>query len=52
MMGYIKYFENSGKNMSLLIKDDKVREKYKEIWNAIKYKIGIKFHSDPVYEQK
>ena len=28
MSGYIKYFENSGKNMSFLIKDDEVWEKY------------------------
>ena len=52
MIGYIKYFENGGKNMSFLIKDDEVREKYKEIWNVIKNKIGIKFHSEPIYEQK
>ena len=52
MMGYTKYFENDGKNMSFLIKDDEVREKYKEIWNVIKNKLGIKFHSEPVYEQK
>ena len=26
MSGYIKYFENGGKNMSLLIKDDEVWE--------------------------
>ena len=30
--GCIKYFENSGKNMSFLIKDDEVWEKYKKIW--------------------
>ena len=45
MSGYIKYFENSGKNMSFLIKDDKVWEKCKEIWNVIKNKLGIKFHA-------
>ena len=28
MSGYIKYFENSGKNMSFFIKDDEVWEKY------------------------
>ena len=28
MSGYIKYFENGGKNMSLLIKDDEVWEKF------------------------
>ena len=47
MIGYIKYFENGGKNMSFLIKDDEVREKYEEIWKVIKNKIGIKFHSEP-----
>ena len=26
MMGYIKYFENGGKNMSFLIKDDEVQK--------------------------
>ena len=52
MMAYIKYFENDGKNMSLLIKDGKVREKYEKIWSVIKNKQGIKFHSEPVYEQK
>ena len=52
MSGYIKYFENGGKNMSFLIKDDEVREKYEEIWNVIKNKLGIKFHSEPIYERK
>ena len=52
MSGYIKYFENGGKNMSFLIKDDEVWEKYEEIWNVIKNKLGIKFHSEPVYEKK
>ena len=28
-------FENDGKNMSFLIKDDKVWEKYDEIWDVI-----------------
>ena len=28
MNGYIKYFENGGKNMSFLIKDDEVLNKY------------------------
>ena len=31
MSGYIKYFENGGKNMSFLIKDDEVWEKYENI---------------------
>ena len=52
MNGYIKYFENGGKNMSFLIKNSEVWEKYKEIWEAIKNKLGIKFHSEPIYENK
>ena len=52
MSGYIKYFKNRGKNMSFLIKDDKVWEKYEQIWDVIKNKLGIKFHSKPIYEKK
>ena len=52
MDGYIKYFENGGKNMPFMIKDDKVWVKYDKIWNVIKDKLGIKFHSKPVYEYK
>ena len=35
-----------------MIKDDKVWDKYDKIWNVIKDKLGIKFHSKPVYEYK
>ena len=52
MSGYIKYFENGGKTMSFFIKDDEVWEKYEQIWDVIKNKLGIKFHSEPIYEQK
>ena len=52
MSGYIKYFENGGKSMSFLIKDDEVLEKYDEIWDVIKNKLSIKFHNKPVYDQK
>ena len=50
--GYIKYFDNGGKNMSLSIKNSEVWEKYEEIWNVIKNKLNIKFHSQPIYENK
>ena len=36
MSGYIKYFEYGGKNMSFLIKDDEMWEKYKQICDVIK----------------
>ena len=52
LSGYIKYFENGGKNMSFLIKDDEVWEKYEQIWSLIKNKQGIKFHGKPIYEKK
>ena len=52
MSGYIKYFENGGKNMSFLIKEDEVREKYEQIWDMIKNKLSIKFHSKPIYQRK
>ena len=52
MSGYIKYFETGGKNMSFLIKDDEVWDKYDKIWDVIKNKLNIKFHSEPVYEYK
>ena len=52
MSGYIKYFENRSKNMSFLIKDDEVWDKYDEIWDAIKNKLGIKSDSEPTYEYR
>ena len=52
MTGDIKYFENGGKNMSFLIKDDDVLDEYNEIWNKVKEKLNIKFHSMPIYDEK
>ena len=52
MTGYIKYFENREKNMSFLIKDDDVLDKYNEIWDKIKETLSIKFHSMPVYDKQ
>ena len=52
MSGYIKYFENGVKNMSFMIKNDDVLDKYNEIWNKIEKTLNIKFHSMPVYDEK
>ena len=52
MNGYIKYFENSGKNMSFVIKNDGLLDKYNETWDKITKKLNIKFHSPPVYDEK
>ena len=38
--------------MSLLIEDNEVWDKYDKIWDVIKDKLGIKFHSEPVYEYR
>ena len=50
--GYIKYFENGSKNMSFVIKDDDVLDKYNEFWDMIKTGLNIKFHSMPLYGEK
>ena len=52
MSGYIKYFENSGKNMSFKIEEDSVYLKYAEIWNKVKSILNVKFHSQPIYDDK
>ena len=36
MNRYIKYFDDGGKNMSFVTDDEKVYEKYDEIWNVVK----------------
>ena len=52
MGDYIKHFQNGIKNMSFLIKDDEVWNKFDKTWDGIKDKLGIKFRSEPVYEYK
>ena len=43
MNGYIKYFDDGGKNMSFVTDDEKVYEKYDEIWNVVKRLLKLKF---------
>ena len=52
MSGYIKYFDNGGKTMSFKIEDESVHLKYTEIWNKIKAILNVKFHSQPIYDNK
>ena len=52
MNEYIKYFENGSKSMSFLIKNDEIWNKYDKIWDVVKDKLSIKFHSEPVYKCK
>ena len=39
MNGYIKYFD--GKNMSFLIENSDLWEKYEKIWDVIKNKLNV-----------
>ena len=48
MSGYIKYFENVGKNMSFLINDQEVGKNTNIV---IENKLRIKFHSEAVYDK-
>ena len=48
----MKYVENGAKKMSFLIKNHEVWDKYNEIWDATKNKLGVKFHSKPVYKSR
>ena len=51
MSGWIKYFENGGKNMSFKIEDDNVYLKYNEIWNKSKKLLGgLKLYSEAIYD--
>ena len=52
MSGYFKYFENGSKNTSFKIEDEDVYLNYNEIWNRIKIILSIKFHSEPIYDEK
>ena len=52
MSGYIKYFDNGGKNMSSKIEDETVYLKYTEIWKKIKNSLNTRFYSQPVYDDK
>ena len=38
--------------MYFLIKNSQVWQKYEDIWDVIKNKLTIKFHSQPIYENK
>ena len=52
MNGYIKYFDDGGKNMSFFTDDEKVYEKYDEIWNVVKGLLKLKFAASPVRNDK
>ena len=52
MNGYIKYFDDDGKNMSFVTDDEKVYEKYNEIWNVVKGLLKLKFAVIPIRDDQ
>ena len=52
MSGYIKYFDNGNKNISFVTEDEKVYNKYNEIWEVIKKLLKVKYDSDPIRNGK
>ena len=52
MDGYIKYFDNGGKNMSFVTDDEKVYDKYNEIWEVIRKALKVKFTVNPVRDDR
>ena len=48
MDGYIKYFDDGRKNMSFVPDDEKIYEKYNEIWEVIRNLLKIDFTVSPV----
>ena len=43
MNGYIKYFDDGGKNMSFVTDDEEIYEKYNEIWEVVRKLLKLKF---------
>ena len=52
MNGYIKYFDDSGKNMPFVTDDEEVYEKYNEIWEVVTKLLKPKITVGPVRDDK
>ena len=52
MDGYIKYFDDGGKNMSFVTDDENIYEKYNEIWEVIRNLLTIDFTVNPIRDYK
>ena len=47
MRGYIKYFDDGGKNMTFVTDNEKIYDKYNEIWEVIRKLLQVKFAANP-----
>ena len=52
MNGYIKYFDDGGKNMSFVMDDEEIYEKYNEIWEVVRKLLKLKLTVGPVRDDK
>ena len=52
MNSYIKYFDGGGKNVSFVMDDEEVYEKYNEIWEVVRKVLKLKFTVGPVRDDK
>ena len=50
--GYIKYFDDGGKNMSFVMDDEKIYEKYNKIWEVIRKLVKVNLAVSPVRDDK
>ena len=50
--GYMKYFDNGGKNMTFVTDNENVSDKYNEIWEVIRKLLKVKFTVNPVRDDK
>ena len=52
MDGYIKYFDDGGKNISFVTDDEEICEKYNEIWEVIRKLLKVDFTVGPIRDDK
>ena len=52
MSGYIKHFDDGGKNMSFVTDDKEVYKQYSEIWEVVKKNLKLKFTVSPARDDK
>ena len=48
MIGYVKHFD-SNRTMSFRVINNKLLQKYNQIWEKISNLMNIKFHGEPFY---
>ena len=52
MNGFIKYFDDGGKNMSFKIEDKNIHSKYSQILNNMKNLLGVEFSDPLIHNEK